>query len=173
MKSERENIGSLAPVNIPGIEKILHQMKNCVCKIKVGNVSSTGFFCKIPIINMIFLMTNLHVITEEYLNENKEITVSKNDDKEILVIDLTIEREKYFNKAYDIAAIELKENDGIKEYLEFDDNILKDNKQNYYGEKSIYILNYLYGNDICISFSLIDEISKNDILYVCSTDKGS
>ena len=31
-----------------------------------------------------------------------------------------------------VALIELKEKDKIKEYLEFDDNILKDNEQNYY-----------------------------------------
>ena len=67
MKAESEYIGSLDPVNIQRSEKILHQMKNCVCKIKVGNVSETGFFLKIPIINMIFLMTNFYVITEEYM----------------------------------------------------------------------------------------------------------
>ena len=71
MKSENEIIGSLEPVTLPCTEKILHQMKNCVCKIKVGNISATGFFCKIPIINLIFLMTNLHVITEENLKEKK------------------------------------------------------------------------------------------------------
>ena len=54
MNSTSENIGSLAPVNISGSEKILHQMKNCVCKIELGDKCATGFFCKIPIINMIF-----------------------------------------------------------------------------------------------------------------------
>ena len=101
--------GAVDPINMTSTEKILHQMKNCVCKIKIGNVSATGFFCKIPIINIIFLMTNFHVITEEYTKENKEITILLNDDKEALRIDLTIERKKYFSKEYDIVLIELKE----------------------------------------------------------------
>ena len=117
--------------NLPSREKILNQMKNCVCKIKIGNISSTGFFCKIPIINMIFFMTNFNVITEEYLNDNKEITLSKNDDKEDIILDLTMEREKYFSKEYDITAVEIKEKDNIKDFLEIDDNVLKDTENNY------------------------------------------
>ena len=87
-------------------------------------------------------MKNLHVITEEKLKENKKITVSKNDDKEVLVIHLEVKRKKYFNKKYDITAKEIKEKDKVKEYLDFDDNILKNNEQKYYKEKSIYILHY-------------------------------
>ena len=165
--------GAVDPVNMTDTEKILHQMKNCVCKLKIGNISASGFFCKIPFINMIFLMTNFHVISEEYTKKNKEINILLNDEKEALVIDLTIERKKYFNKEYDIAAIELKENDGIKEYLELDDNILKDNEKIYYEEKSIYILHYLLGNNICVSYGLLNRINKCDIMHLCSTDNGS
>ena len=173
MKSESEIIGSLAPVNIPGIEKLLDQMKNCTCKIKVGNTNATGFFCKIPVINMIFLMTNFHIITEEYLNVNKEITVSLNDDKEVVVLDLTKEREKYFNKEYDITAIEIKKDDKIKEYLELDDNIFKVDTERYYKEKSIYILHYLNGKNINVSYGILNRLIKYDIIYICSTDNGS
>ena len=84
-------------------------------------------------------MTNYHKIIEEYLNENKEITILLNDEKEALIIDLTIEREKYFSKEYDITALEIKENDKVKEYLEIDDKILKDNEEVNYEKKSIYI----------------------------------
>ena len=143
MKAESMFQSSENLENIPSREKILNQMKNCVCKIKIGNVSATGFFCKIPIINMIVLMTNFHVISEEYTKKNKEITILLNDDKEALRIDLTKERKKYFSKEYDTAAIELKENDGIKEYLELDDNILKNNEQIYY-EKNLYIYYITY-----------------------------
>ena len=161
MKEESFIKGSVDPVNMAGIEKILHQMKNCVCKIKIGNINATGFFCKVPAVNMNFLMTNFHVITEEYTKKNKEINILLNDEKEAVVIDLTIERKKYFSKEYDLAAIELKENDKIKEYLELDDNILKDNEKIYYEEQSIYILHYLLGNNICVSYGI------NMILYIC------
>ena len=89
------------------------------------------------------------------------------------MIDLTKERKKYFSKEYDIAAIEIKENDGVKEYLELDDNILKDKEKIYYEKKSKYILHYLYGNDICVSYSILNRINKYDIIHACSTDNGS
>ena len=59
-----------------------------------------------------------------------------NDEKEVLKIDLTIKREKYFNKEYDITAIEIKKDDKTKEYLELDDNIFKVDTERYYKEKS-------------------------------------
>ena len=131
MKAESIIKGAVEPINITSTEKILHQMKNCVCKIKIGKINATGFFCKVPFIKRIFLMTNFHVISEEYTKKNKEIKILLNDNKEAKIIDLTIKREKYFSKEYDITLIELRENDGIKEYLELDDDILKDNEKIY------------------------------------------
>ena len=34
------------PISIKNMEKIVEQMKNCVCKIKKGNEKGTGFFVK-------------------------------------------------------------------------------------------------------------------------------
>ena len=39
--------------------------------------------------------------------KKKEINILLNDDKEALIIDLEIKREKYFNKEYDIVLIEI------------------------------------------------------------------
>ena len=158
MKDESIIKGSVDPVNMSSTEKILGQMKNCVCKIKIGNIIATGFFCKIPQINMNFLITNYHVINEKHIFTNNKINILLNDEKEVLRIDLTLKREKYFNEEYDITLIELKENDGIKEYLELDDNILKNNEKVYYEEKSIYILNYLLGKNICVSYGILNKI---------------
>ena len=54
MKAESMIKGAVEPINITGREKILHQMKNCFWKIKIGKINVAGFFCKIPFINMIF-----------------------------------------------------------------------------------------------------------------------
>ena len=35
-------------IYIKGLELILFQMKNCVCKVYSDGMKSTGFFCKIP-----------------------------------------------------------------------------------------------------------------------------
>ena len=72
-------------------------------------------------------MTCYHVLNEKYFKENKEISILLNDDSEAKKIDLNIKRIIYYNKEYDTTIIELKEEDNIKEYLELDDNIFKDN----------------------------------------------
>ena len=165
-------------VNILCTTKILEQMKNCICKIKIKGATGTGFFCKVQIDenNIIkFLMTNYHVIDEEYINENKEIDLTLNDDNEGKIIDLNIKRIIYYNKEYDTTLIELKEEDKIKEYLELDDNLFKDNENALYKEKSIYILQYPKSEDACcVSYGSINQIDKKyDIKHICSTDNGS
>ena len=96
MKQENKIIGSTDPVNITHTKIMLNQMITCICKIKTKDSFATGFFCKIQILNMIFLMTNYHVLNEKYFEENKEINILLNDDNEALIIDLSIERKKYF-----------------------------------------------------------------------------
>ena len=108
-------------------------------------MKATGFFCKIPNINKNFLMTNYHVINEKYINKNKVLNILLNDNKNILIIDLAKKREKYFNKNYDVALIELIEEDKIKEYLELDDYLFNNNEHIYYEKKiNIYIALYIW-----------------------------
>ena len=90
MNEECLILGSIDPVNMISTEKILNQMKACICKIKLENIKATGFFCKISNINKNFLMTNYHVVNEIYINNNKEINILLNDDKEIKILDLGI-----------------------------------------------------------------------------------
>ena len=161
----------LDPMNIKRTVKILEQMANCVCKItpKYGT-EGTGFFCKVN--TMIFLITCYNLIDEKYLKENKELNISLNNDEEHIKIDLRIEREIYPNKEYNTIFIELKEEDKIKNHLELDDNIF--NEKEYYKNKSIYLLQYLYKKEIYVSYGYINEINdKKEIKYICYTDNGS
>ena len=155
------------PINISSSKKILEQMTNCICRIEVSNEKiGTGFFCKVNSMN--FLMTCY--IDEEYLKENKELNLSLNDEN--IKINLKIKREIYFNKEYDTTFIELKKEDKIKNYLELDDNLYNENIN--YNSKSIYILQYLYGKDIYVSYGYINKINeKKEIKYNCYTDKFS
>ena len=41
------------PVTIEGTNKILNQLKNCICKIENKNDNGTGFFCIISYKNKI------------------------------------------------------------------------------------------------------------------------
>ena len=58
---------SIDPISFQSSEIIIHQMKNCVCKIKNKGSNGTGFFTKIPCCNTLIkvLITNNHVINKE------------------------------------------------------------------------------------------------------------
>ena len=154
---------SIGPVNVAGTKKILEQMINCICKINC--IDGIGFFCKIPIYNNIIncLMTNYNIIDENYIRENSKIELILNDD--IIKIDLDIKRVIYYNKEYNITLIELKEEEKIKEYIEFDDYNEK------YENKSIYILGYSNENKICVSYGILNKIDNNNI--ICNIDNIS
>ena len=65
---------------------ILNQMKYAICKIKIESIKGTGFFCYLPCKNnklIPALITNYHVINDEFIKNNKVINVSLNDDKEL------------------------------------------------------------------------------------------
>ena len=176
MEQEKKIKDSPDPVNIAGTKAILEQMMNYICKIKIKGATGTGFFCKIPLgVNetLNVLMTNYHVLDEKYYKDNKEINLLVNDEDKAYEINLLIKRKTYFNKDYDIAIIELKEEDGIKNFLELDENLFKDKENIFYEDKSLYVLQYPNGKNACVSYGLLINIEKNDIKHTCSTEKGS
>ena len=166
---------SPAPVDIAGTKAILNQMTYCICKIKINATNGTGFFCKIPHKNRSIkvLMTNYHVLDDIYYQQNKDITFFLNDEKEVKIINLGIERKTYFNKDYDVAMIELKEKDKINNYLELDDNLFKEETKAYYKDISIYTLHYPYGNKASVSYGLSSDIDDYEMKHLCSTEHGS
>ena len=126
VKKENEIKGSPEPVSISGTRIILNQMINCICKIKLNGVDGTGFFCEINDGNnnkLHFLVTNYHVIDKQYYEENNKINLLLNDDTIIKELDIAIKRKTYFNKNYDIALIEIQNDDEITNFLELDDNL--------------------------------------------------
>ena len=44
MEDKKKTEGSIDPVNIEGTKKILAQLMNCICKIKMKGEFGTGFF---------------------------------------------------------------------------------------------------------------------------------
>ena len=110
---------------------------------------------------------------EKYYKDNKEINLLVNDEDKAYGINLLIKRKTYFNKVYDIAIIELKDSDGIKNFLELDDNLFKDKENIFYEDKSLYVLQYPYGKNACVSYGLLINIEGNDIKHTCSTENGS
>jgi len=175
MREEKKLNNSIDFVSIKGTKKVLNHMMNCICKIKMKGEVGTGFFCKIPFKNETIkvLMTNYHVLGDKELNKSKNLNLLINDDKDILIIDLNIKRNKYFNEDYDITIIELKDEDKIKYYLELDDNLFQDNSEIIYIDRSIYIPQYPKGKNAYVSYGLLNDIDKYNIMHRCSTDNGS
>ena len=165
-------------------EKILNQMKECVCKIFFGDTLGTGFICKIPFPdreNMkMVLITNNHIIDNTLFNKEIELIFEKRNIS--IKINLNIsKRMKYTNKTYDITIIDIKEEEeeDINDWLELDDSvieniILNENKNDKYKGKTIYIMQYPQ-NELKVSYGLLKDIydNKNNFNHTCSTLKGS
>ena len=176
---EENNIKSYPKfVSLKGTETILEQMKEKVCKISIGNgIKGTGFFCKIPyfVDNQLLsvLITNNHIINESILNqENKKISITVNNMGREIGLDNRI---KYTNKEYDITIIEIKEKDGISNYLEVDDN-LNDKNSLEYTKESIYLLHYPQNEEISVSYGVIKEVNSQnnyEFNHLCFVDIGS
>ena len=156
---------------------ILEQMKNKVCKIDLENkIKGSGFFCKLPFPDnnnlLPVLISNYQIINDSILKKDK-ISLSINNEKNIEIkLDNRI---KYINKEYDISIIEIKDKDGIENYLDVDETILEKNNDDYIG-KSIYLLHYPESEDLNISSGIIKENNKEnnfDFNHLCCAGSGS
>ena len=165
-------------------QKIIEQMAKDICKINISEEQGTGFFCKIPFPNkdnmLPVLITNNHVINNNILNSNNaKIPFIIKDDINKIKINLK-NRKKYTNEKYDITIIEIKEEDGINDYLELDDKIINDiisNKnENLISEKeTIYIIHYPEG-ELSVSYGIFldkHQDQKYNFAHKCATRRGS
>ena len=166
--------GAIDTLNLSKCEKIIHQMKTSICKV-YGQKTGTGFFCKINYQNeeIPLLMTNYHVLSDEYLETNKCVKISINDEQIFEVINIE-ENSKLFSSEidkYDIMMIKIKEEKTKFNYLELDNNLLKENSEDLYENKSIYILHYPNGENICVSFGYgIKKLDDYYIKHLCNTE---
>ena len=158
---------------------ILNQMENCICRIiKNDGVKGTGFFCIINYKNNIIpcMITNNHVIDEEYIKNNNSIKVSINDNKEIKNIKIDDNRIIYTKpkEQYDTTIIEIKpEKDKINNFMEIDEDIFKENSEIIYNFHSVYILQYPKSDKASVSYGIITNIKEYNIFHKCSTESGS
>jgi len=186
MEGIKENTfkGYPKAISYENVQIILKQMEKYICKITIGDKQGTGFFCKIPILNkydkLTVFMTNNHLINNEMLESNfKNIFLDTKEGKYIDHLDLN-NRLKYTNEKYDITIIEIKEEDGIENYLELDDTIIDDiitnnNNNRNYRKETIYIIQYP-DSELSVSFGVLDNIDEKNtynFTYKNSTEGGS
>ena len=160
---------------------ILSQLVKSTCKIIKGiGDTGTGFFCKIPYPDQFHLLpvliTNHHILNEKNLKQYCNIRLTINDDnieKNILIDD---SRLIFTDEEIDITIIEIKYFDQIIHFLDIDEDIVTEEKQDNnisYGNENIYILQYPIGEKASYSVGRIKDILGFNINYYCNTNFGS
>ena len=181
--NEGKITGAVSPLNIKDIETILNQMKTSICIIEhivEGKLTGTGFFCNIDLGNekTPCLLTNYHVLDENYIKEYKKIIISMHDKKineEIIINEKDILYLSGINE-YDLIIIKLNKRENYINYLELDDNLFNKNSELGYKNQSLYILHYPNSLMTSVSFGygiLPSNNNKYDIEHKCNTSIGS
>ena len=151
-----------------------NKMSKCICKIS-GNRIGTGFFCKIKYKNNLIpaLITNYHVVDDNYLKDTNILKIYINDKSKIINLNEKNIIYSSIKEKYDIIIIKLNEND-INNYLEIDENIFNINSENTYKNEQIYLLHYPNSGQASISYGNgIEKISEYNIKHLCNTQPGS
>ena len=147
--------------------------ENCICRIN-GNMKGTGFFCKVKVGGELtpVLITNYHVVNDDFMNQNQKLTFYiKND-----LHSIDIKYNKIYSSIrdkYDMMIIRLKEGE-VNNYLEIDENIFKYDSVNNYKNEGIYILHYPMAEEAKVSKGKgIEKVNDYDIKHFCHTEPGS
>ena len=171
-------------ISYDGMKKIKKQMKYGICKLEINNNDrGTGFFCKIPFPyaknKLKVLITNNHLIDEEYIKNNSSIKFRIKSEKNEIKISLK-DRIIFTNKEYDTTIIEIKENDEIKYFLKLNEKIINDiiknkNENNDFIDQTIYMTHYPL-TILSMSSGIVESIddSKKYFFYhKCNSNDGS
>jgi len=154
------------PVSKYCTKKIFEQMENSYYKIKnKNNTFVFGFFCyvKNENVNIPVLITDKQIINN--ISDNTIEIIIKNENKRI-----ELGKILFKNKSDNIAIIEVKENN-IKfiNFLDLDERIYKKKFELFFGDESIYIINYSADNkDVSVSYGTINNINNSEIIYSCN-----
>ena len=181
-KNEAKIPGTPDAISFEGLEIIKEQKENNVCKIVKENLTGTGFLCLIPFPDKLHplpvLFTCYHVLNDDDIKPGKEIKLIFNDKIEkILKIDSS--RMIYTSKEeeYDTTIIEIKDEDNfdINNMLEIDNNIYKNNLNEFYRNKTIYIIHYPKGLNSSYSNNIVKNIDLSNvkIIHLCESEDGS
>ena len=121
--------GAIDAIPLENIDKMKEQMKFSICQV-FGQLTGTGFFCKIlykgksiPV-----LMTNYHIISDDFLKNNKSFRISINNGEKYDTININ-ENSKIYSSIrdkYDIMIIKLKDENKYN-YLELDEHLFDEN----------------------------------------------
>ena len=149
----------LKPVSKQSTQRILEQM-NSISFVITKDTYQICFFTKIKCKNLHIPVMITNYQTINYIANNNYFNIYINNK----INKVELGKYKYFNKEYDLAVIQIKENDKIN-FFELDNNIYGKEIENYYAKESIYIINYNNKNDISVAYCKINDINRSEIFY--------
>jgi hypothetical protein len=125
------------------------------------------------------LITVNFIFGNELLYNDHQTILLELKNKSHIKLDLN-DRIKYSNREFKTAIIEIKENDGIRDFLELDDLIIKDilyneNLNMEFIKQTLYTIQY-GGGELSTSYGImdkIDEYQQFEFFHKCCTERGS
>ena len=130
---ETKITGAIDALSLDNIDKITEKMKTCICKVYAGNKIGTGFFCRIPYEgkSIPVLMTNYHVISDDFLKNNKSFQISINNGEIYDTININENSKIYssIRNKYDIMIIKLTDENNKYNYLDLDEHLFDENSE--------------------------------------------
>ena len=161
------------------IDSSLYNVCPSICKILYSNKKGTGFLIKLYLKDapLFCLMTNEHIITKEMIENNNEIEVFYDNQKERIKIVLDnserfIRNFKDKNLDYTVVEILGKDNIDKKYYLLPNLDYNEDNYKSL-NNKKIYIVQFPGGNKLGHSSGDIVRIENYELAHKASTEPGS
>ena len=136
-KIKLENSDEKGTLDDEQMLEYINKAKYSTCQIFMDdnndNLYGSGFFCRIPytennnnLLNV--LLTCEHVLKKDIVYSKKDIRIKVNDS--IKNISLSKKRKKWSSEELDYSCIEILDDDGIDDYYQLDDIILKKDYSN-------------------------------------------
>ena len=167
------------PIPTKQLIDIIKKGENAMVKIKYIEVKGTGFFFKqnissIKYNNKYFLMTNNHVLNQDFFNDNTHLEIEHKKKQKIIPLNNRI---KYTNEELDFTIIEILPTDDffseIKYFFTIDNYIMSNNSESKYLKKDICIFQYPNGEKLSFDKGQIKSINDYQIKHLVSTEPGS
>ena len=166
------------PISIKQLKDIIEKGENSIVKIQYIEKIGTGFFFKqniqsIKYYNKYFLMTNNHVLNQDFLNNNTLLEIEYKNNQKIIPLNNRI---KYTNKSLDFTIIEILPTDYFFSEIKFltiDNYIMSNNSESKYLKENICIFQYPNGEKLSFAQGEIKSITDYKIKHLVSTEPGS
>ena len=156
---------------------LIFEIKKYICELYIDNEKKgIGFLCYIPLKEKSRLFPTLISNCLFTNTKNKNIKIHIFSDNKTRIIEISNDRYIYTSSKYGTSIFEIKPKiDKIKYFLQLDDNIYKDNSNELYEGKSIYIIEHsknINSNYLSLCYGTlrkISDINKCDMLHLCKT----